>query len=120
MGLNTLVIGASSNKERYSFKAINSLILNKNNVFAIGIRDENISGITVYKYLKFFKKIHTVSLYVGPKNQKEYFNYVLKINPKRVIFNPGTENLEFSNFLTLNGIKCENACTLVLLSTNQY
>ncbi|GAL66544.1 hypothetical protein JCM19301_3022 [Jejuia pallidilutea] len=67
-----------------------------------------------------YKAIHTVTLYLNPNRQKAYYNYIVSLQPKRVIFNPGTENPEFYNILKENNIAFEAACTLVLLSTNQY
>ena len=69
---------------------------------------------------KTLKNIDTVTLYLSQANQVSFYDYVLSLNPDRVIFNPGTENKEFQDILDRNGIKTEIACTLVLLSTNQY
>jgi predicted CoA-binding protein len=120
MSKNTLVIGASINKERYSYRVIKKLLDKNHKVFAIGKNKDKIHDIIIHPNFKFFNKIHTITLYISPKIQKNYFDYVLKLNPKRVIFNPGSENFDFANFLSKNSIKWENSCTLVLLSTNQY
>jgi len=120
MSKNTLIIGASINRDRYSYRVIKKLIQKNHQVFAIGKKKGNISDVIIHPTLNFFDDIHTVSLYISSKNQKKYYDYVFKINPKRVIFNPGTENFDFANFLSDNSIKWENSCTLVLLSTNQY
>ncbi len=116
----TLVIGASSNSERYSFKAINSLLNYKHSVVAIGQKKGDVSGVKIQIKQIPMKSIDTVTLYINAKNQKDYYNYILQINPKRVIFNPGAENPEFYQLLKSNNIKVEVACTLVLLATNQY
>jgi predicted CoA-binding protein len=120
MSKNTLVIGASIKPERYSNKAINMLIDNNITVKAIGVKSGELRGITIEKDLISFDDIHTVTMYVNPKIQVNYYDYILDLKPKRVLFNPGTENLEFQEILEKNNIEVENACTLVLLNTNQY
>ena len=67
-----------------------------------------------------FHGVDTVTLYLNPKAQQEYYDYILSLKPRRVIFNPGTENPELYKILEANNIKYEVACTLVLLATNQY
>jgi predicted CoA-binding protein len=116
----TLVIGASENPERYSYKATEALKKHKHEVIALGLKDGEINGTKIITGYPILENIDTVTLYVGPKNQPAYFDYVLSLKPKRVVFNPGTENEEFENLLTKNGIEAERACTLVLLSLDQY
>lgn len=116
----TLVIGASTNPERYSFKAVNMLVQHKHTVVAIGHKVGEVAGVKIQTKAIPATKIHTVSLYVNPTAQRDYYNYIIGLAPKRVLFNPGTENPEFYQLLKANGIKYEEACTLVLLSTNQY
>lgn len=118
--MKTLVIGASPNPERYSFKAINSLLKHNHSVVAIGQKTGEISGVKIQTKQIPLKNIDTITLYVNPKNQKDYYNYIIDIKPKRVIFNPGTENPEFYQLLKANSIEVEVACTLVLLATNQF
>ena len=120
MNTSTLVLWASENTERYSNKAIHKLRANKIEVFAIGAKKGIVLGVDIEVEKKFFKNVDTVTLYLNSTRQKEYYKYVLELNPRRVIFNPGTENLEFENLLKENGIETEIACTLVLLSINQY
>jgi uncharacterized protein len=116
----TLVIGASVNPNRYSNMAICKLLANNVEVVAIGRREGVIDGVNVYATKKIFKDVDTVTLYVSAKNQQEFYNYILALNPKRVIFNPGTENLAFEKILTEKNIEFENACTLVLLGIGAY
>lgn len=116
----TLVIGASENPDRYSNKAIKALITHNHEVVAIGLRAGEVAGVSFDSEKKAFKNVDTVTLYVGPQNQPEYYSYVLSMNPRRVIFNPGTENPEFIAKLKSAGIYPEIACTLVLLATGQY
>ena len=116
----TLVLGASLNSDRYSNMAVKSLASNKFEVIAIGLKQDKINGINIQNTLTLFKDVHTVTLYLNQKRQKEYYSYIISLNPKRVIFNPGTENSEFYKLLEKKSIGYMEACTLVLLSTNQY
>jgi uncharacterized protein len=116
----TLVIGASENPERYSNKAIKSLVAHGHQVVAVGVKKGVVDGIEFDPEKKNFEHIDTVTLYVGPKNQPEYYSYIIGLHPRRVIFNPGTENPEFIASLKEAGIYAEVACTLVLLGTGQF
>jgi len=116
----TLVMGVSTKPERYSYKAVETLQKKEKNVIAFGLKETKIQNITIITKLIYNKNIHTVSLYLNPKRQEEYYEYILNLKPKRVIFNPGTENDFFENKLKENNIIAERACTLVLLSMNQY
>lgn len=116
----TLVIGASLNPVRYSNMAMIRLVENGHDVVAVGLREGIVAGVTITKEKETFKNIDTVTLYLNPKRQVDYYDYILSLKPKRVIFNPGTENPEFYLILDKNNIAYEVACTLVLLSTNQY
>lgn len=116
----TLVVGASKNPERYSYKAIRSLISNGYPVLAYGLRNEYVDGIAIQTDLDFKEAIHTITMYVGPDRQSEIIPKLLKLKPQRIIFNPGTENPIFIEKAIQQGIKTELVCTLVLLSTGQY
>jgi|TARA_R110000772_G_scaffold88637_2_gene184000 predicted CoA-binding protein len=116
----TLVLGASLNPSRYSYLAINRLVNYKHEVVAIGLREGKVAGIEIIKEKKLFESIDSITLYLNPQRQKEYYNYIVSLNPNRVIFNPGTENSELYQILSENNIESEVACTLVLLGTNQY
>ena len=116
----TLVVGASLNPRRYSNIAIRRLVDNNIETTAFGIRGGTVSGVQVKDNWSDFQNIETVTLYLNPKNQKEYYKNILDLNPKRVIFNPGTENPEFYQILQNKGVEVEVACTLVLLATGQY
>ncbi|WP_299782298.1 CoA-binding protein [uncultured Formosa sp.] len=120
MNKKTLVIGASLKEERYSNRAIKRLVVAKHDTVAFGLRSGEVSGVTIDTDLKAYTDIDTITLYLNPKRQEQYYNYIIGLHPKRVIFNPGTENPEFYELLKENGIDFEIACTLVLLSTNQY
>ncbi|MBC7641221.1 MAG: CoA-binding protein [Flavobacterium sp.] len=116
----TLVLGASTKPDRYSFKAITNLVEKGHSVLAIGQNTGEVAGIKIYTKTIPLSNINTVTLYLNAVRQRDYYNYIVEAKPKRVIFNPGTENPEFYQLLELNGIKTEEACTLVLLATNQY
>ena len=118
--MKTLVIGASTNKERYSYKAIHSLVDKSHQVVAIGAKKGMAFDIPIETEKTDFHAIDTVALYLNPNAQQEYYDYILSLKPRRVIFNPGTENPELYKILAENNIKYEVACTLVLLATNQY
>jgi len=116
----TLVIGASLKPIRYSNIAINRLTESGHPVVAIGLREGEVAGVEIIKERKFFKNVDTVTLYLNASRQKDFYDYIISLKPKRVIFNPGTENLAFYKILDENNISYEAACTLVLLSTGQY
>ncbi|KAB1159813.1 CoA-binding protein [Tenacibaculum aiptasiae] len=120
MDKTTLIIGASLNPNKYSNIALKRLDDKEIKIHAIGAREGRVNEINITTEKTLFDNIDTVTMYLNPKRQEEYYDYVLGLNPRRVIFNPGTENSEFSKILKEKGIKSEIACTLVLLSTNQY
>ncbi|MDP2692370.1 MAG: CoA-binding protein [bacterium] len=116
----TLVLGASLNPGRYSNLAINRLVNHGHSVEAVGLKKGMVAGVAISTEKEDFENIDTVTLYLNPKRQEEYYDYIISLKPKRVIFNPGTENPEFYELLHTNNIETEVACTLVLLGTNQY
>lgn len=116
----TLVIGASENPERYSNKAIRALLAHNHEVVALGLKKGMVQDVSFHTEKEDFEDIDTVTLYVGPQNQKEYYSYIIGLKPRRVIFNPGTENPELIAQLKTAGIYAEIACTLILLATDQY
>ncbi len=116
----TLVIGASDNPERYAYKAMKMLQEYNHPIVAVGRKQIEVLGTQIEKDKIHFDGLDTVTLYLNPKNQVEYYDYILSLKPKRVIFNPGTENPEFYKMLEQNGIEYEVACTLVLLRSMQY
>ncbi|MBT8295560.1 MAG: CoA-binding protein [Gramella sp.] len=120
MKKKTLVLGASLKTSRYSNLAINRLVKHGQPTVAIGLRKGNVNGIEIKTEKYPFEDIDTVTLYLNAKRQQEYYEYILSLNPERVIFNPGTENPELYDLLENNGIHYENACTLVMLSSQQY
>ena len=120
MKKKTLVLGASTNPDRYSYMAVRKLKYANVPVVAVGLREGEISGIIIEKPYPKFEGIHTITLYIGPKNLPAYQDYILGLNPKRVIFNPGTESPEFAEILSGAGIEVVFACTLIMISNNLY
>lgn len=116
----TLVLGASINEARYSNRAIKSLVRERQPVCAIGLREGTVAGIEICTGKPLLENIHTITLYINPKRQPEYYDYLISLKPKRIIFNPGTENPEFYKLLKKNGIEVDPSCTLVLLASKQY
>lgn len=116
----TVVIGASPNADRYSYKATVSLQNNQHTVYPIGIKKGFINELEIINTKPELLDIDTITLYIGPENQPQWYDYIVSLKPKRIIFNPGTENSELIDIAQTNGIETEIACTLVLLSINQY
>lgn len=116
----TLIIGASPDPSRYSYKAAHMLKRFNHEIVNVGIKKGEVAGIEIEKPELIHQDIDTVTLYIGPALQTQYHNYILETKPKRVIFNPGTENYELEKLLDQHGIEPIEACTLVLLSTGQY
>ena len=116
----TLVLGASDNPARYSYLAINKLRRHQHPVVAIGRKKGKVLDVDIDTEKKPQETVDTVTLYLNPTHQKEYYDYILSLHPKRIIFNPGAENDELYKLAKTNGIQPMEACTLVLLSTGQY
>jgi hypothetical protein len=116
----TLVLGASENPSRYSYIAMNRLKAHKHPVVAVGRKEAEVAGIQISKTPVEEEGVDTVTLYLNPTLQKEYYNYILHLHPKRIIFNPGTENPELMRMAKKKGIEPVVACTLVMLATGQY
>ncbi|MFZ4797159.1 MAG: CoA-binding protein [Bacteroidia bacterium] len=116
----TLVVGASPNSDRYAFKATEMLNEYNHKVYAFGLKMGKINNTEIQTIWPESNDFDTVTLYVGPQNQGDYMDKIIALKPKRVIFNPGTENKEFEELLTKNNIEPIEACTLVMLRTNQF
>jgi uncharacterized protein len=116
----TLVLGASDNPSRYSFLAIKRLRNHGHPVVAVGKKYGHVADVEIEKEKKTFDDIDTVTIYLNPLHQQGYYDYILSLKPKRIIFNPGAENDELANLASQHDIKAIEACTLVLLSTGQY
>ena len=117
----TAVLGASENPMRYSNMAVRMLHEYDHEVVALGRREGQINGSTVHKdWPAEIDDLDTVTLYLNPRNQEEHYDYILGLNPKRIIFNPGTENSVLRERAQAQGIETEYACTLVMLRTGQF
>jgi uncharacterized protein len=116
----TLVVGGSVKPERYSNKAILKLRRYGHPVVTIGLREGEVGGVKIQTGFPQLSGIHTVTLYVGPRNQPQYYDYLIGLKPKRIIFNPGTENSEFENLASEKGIETINHCTLIMLDEGLF
>jgi len=116
----TLVIGASNSPERYSYLAIKRLLQYNHPIELLGLTPGEIDGHIIETKPKDLKDVDTVTLYINPQNQKMYYDYLLKLKPKRIIFNPGAENPELEELAVKNNIEPVEACSIVLLGTHQY
>lgn len=120
MSKSTLVIGASLKESRYSNICVRTLVSGRFPVTAIGLREGFIDEIPVHAGFPEFNDIHTVTLYLNPQNQKSWYDYILKLNPERVVFNPGTENEQFEDVLTNAGIEVVEGCTIVMVNSGTF
>lgn len=116
----TLVLGATPNTGRYANLAANRLVSHGHSIVNVGIREGEVAGVPIEKPDTIHTDIDTITLYVGPQRQPPLYDYILSTHPKRIIFNPGTENSELRKLATDKGIETEYACTLVLLSIGDY
>ena len=122
MSKKTVIIGASPNPSRYAFLAANMLTRYGHEIVPVGIRKGEVSGkpILDLKQKPDVKDVDTITLYIGTRHQPEWYEYILSLKPKRVIFNPGTENDELIKKLDEAGAETLEACTLVMLRSGQY
>jgi uncharacterized protein len=120
MNKKTLVLGASNNPNRYSFLAINRLIAAGHDVVGIGKQKTSVAGAEIVTEKIPLIGIHTVTIYLNPVHQREYYKYILSLKPQRIIFNPGAENNELMFLAKENKIPAVESCTLVMLSTKQF
>ena len=116
----TLILGASTNPSRYANLAAHKLVANGHPIINVGVKPGEVAGIPIEMPEQIHTDLDTITLYLGPQNQPAYYDYIIKSKPKRIIFNPGTENPELEELAEANGIESMEACTLVLLSTGQY
>lgn len=116
----TLIIGATDNPARYANLAANKLVSFGHPIVNIGIKSGEAAGVPIEQAGEPLKDIDTITLYIGSQTQPQYYEYIMQSKPKRIIFNPGTENPELEELAEKNGIETLEACTLVMLSTGQY
>ena len=118
--MKTVVLGASNNPIRYSYTAVHQLLNRGHEVIPVGIKKGDIAGIPIQNGMPEIEDVHTITLYLNPKRQEQYYDYILGLNPKRIIFNPGTENPALIQLAQTKNIETEIACTLVMLSVGSY
>ena len=116
----TVVLGASDNPSRYSYLAVERLTQQQHPVIALGRKQGLIGNTSILTDRPAIEAVDTITLYLNEQNQKDFYDYILSLHPKRIIFNPGTENDELFDLARANGIEALEACTLVMLSTGQY
>jgi hypothetical protein len=116
----TVVLGASPNPERYSNLAVSRLRQRGHPVIAIGVKEGKIDDVDIQTKFPEERDVDTITMYLNPMRQKQYYDYILSLKPKRIIFNPGAENPELEELAQKNNIEPIEACTLVMLSTGQY
>ena len=116
----TLILGASTNPSRYSYLAAKRLVNHGHSIINVGQKSGEVANQQIEKANTIHSDVHTITMYIGTSGQKDLYNYILDTNPKRIIFNPGTENPELAKLANQKGIETLEACTLVMLSTNQY
>lgn len=122
MSKKTVVIGASTNPSRYAYIAANMLTDYGHEIVPVGIKKGEVAGEEIQDLREQPKidGVDTVTLYLGPQNQPEWYDYILGLHPKRIIFNPGTENTELNKKAREKGIETVMGCTLVMLRSNTY
>lgn len=122
MNKKTVVIGASTNPSRYAYIAANMLTDYGHEIVPVGIKKGEVAGESILDLREHpeVEAVDTVTLYLGPQNQTEWYDYILGLNPKRIIFNPGTENTELNKKAREKGIETVMGCTLVMLRSNTY
>ncbi|RKD16652.1 CoA-binding protein [Pelobium manganitolerans] len=116
----TLIIGATPNPSRYAYKAAHKLVQHGHAIINVGVKKGEVANHPIEKPVRVHDDIDTITLYVNPTNQKDLYQYILDTKPKRIIFNPGTENHELEELAKKQNIETLEACTLVLLATDQY
>ena len=121
MEKTTLVLGASSKPERYAYRAVRTLQCRNIPVIAVGRREYDNDNLRIIKGKpEYIGPVHTVTLYLNASNQEEYYDYILSLKPKRVIFNPGTANHEFAEILRQEGVEVVTDCMLVMIECGRY
>ncbi|HOO21793.1 MAG TPA: CoA-binding protein [Kiritimatiellia bacterium] len=119
--MNVAILGASNKPERYSNQAVRLLAEKGHAVFPVHPALAEIDGHRVFKSLADIPEpVDTVTMYVSPAHSTGMAGAILASNPRRVLFNPGTENPELEEKLAAAGIETVRACTLVMLRTGQF
>ncbi|MFN3405875.1 MAG: CoA-binding protein [Cytophagaceae bacterium] len=119
-GKKTIVLGATPDSSRFAYKAANMLVKYGHEMVPVGIKKGQVAGVTILNGQPDVPEVDTIALYVGPQNQVNLYDYIIKLKPKRIIFNPGTENDELIDMAKKNNIEPVMGCTLVMLSVGSY
>ncbi len=122
MSKKTAILGATPNSQRYAYFAADRLTAQDHEIVPIGIKNGSVFGkeILNLRDKPAVSDIDTVTMYIGPKNQGEWEDYILSLKPRRIIFNPGSENPHLAEKASSEGIEVMNACTLVMLGNGLY
>ena len=120
MDKKTLVVGATPNPARFAYKAVHALQEHGHTVVPLGIKKGTVGGKEILSEPKPLENIHTITLYIGPQRQPQYYDYLLGLAPQRIIFNPGTENDEFKQMAEKKGVETVPDCTLMMLSMGRF
>ncbi|NJC24572.1 CoA-binding protein [Neolewinella antarctica] len=118
--MKTLILGATPNSSRYAYIAANRLVNSGREIVNVGIKEGAVAGAEILSGTPKVVDVDTVTLYVGPRNQAQYYDWLMDMKPRRIIFNPGTANPELEQLAEDNGIQSVHACTLVMLASDQY
>lgn len=118
--MKTLILGATTNRSRYAYRAAYDLLENGYEIVPVGIKKGEVFGVKIINTKEIQEDIDTITLYLGPYHQPQWYDYILDTKPRRIIFNPGTENPELSQLCELQDIEVEFACTLVMLTVGSY
>lgn len=115
-----IVLGASPNPRRYSYRATEVLVSEGKKVIPVGVKTGEISGLVIHHDYPENVKIDTIAMYLSIENQEKYYDLILSNLPRRIIFNPGTYNHDFQKLLTDKGVIVVNDCVLVMVSRNIF
>ena len=116
----TLILGATTNPDRYAYLAAERLVHKGYDIVPVGIKSGEVQGQPILNGLPDVPEVDTVTLYIGPRHQPAYYDWLLRLAPRRIIFNPGTENAELMRLAREAGIEVQAACTLVMLASASY
>jgi hypothetical protein len=118
--IHVVVLGASPDPGRYSYRAVRQLVKRNYEVVAIGKKKGLIGDILIETGQPPIQDVHTILIYLSPHHQGEIFDYVLSLRPKRVIFNPGTESPEFEEILISHNVEVVHDCSLVMMAMDRF
>lgn len=118
--MSTLILGATPNPQRYAYMAAQRLTQHGHEIVPVGIKHGEVFGVPIQRGRPQVEDVDTVVLYVGAKHQPAYYDYLMELKPRRIIFNPGTENPELMRLARNHDIEPILGCTLVMLASGTY